>query len=63
MNRYLVRFENMAVFSVTELSEGVLLAISGNHVVDENLETIKTSLDIAGIDTTKIDEYKEQQTT
>jgi hypothetical protein len=57
MKRYLVRFENMKVFSVSEIGEG-LLAIAGNHVVDDNLDAVQNSLNAAGIDTSEIDKFK-----
>jgi hypothetical protein len=60
MKRYLVRFENMAVFSVSELSEGLLLAISGDHIVSEDLNSIEQMLNSQGIGTVKITEFKGQ---
>lgn len=51
----------MAVSAVAELSEGGLLAITGNHVVDDNLDNIQASLNMAGIDTTEIDRFRALQ--
>ena len=60
MIRYLIRWENFVVYSISEYSNSGILYINDDFLITASLESAKVGLSSLGIDTTMIDEEIEK---